>query len=94
MKPDHTEQAIASIYRITQLSDLLTLNRLIIQQMRALSKRATRSFVKGQQVQFKSTKYGRMVQGSIVKVGYKNLQVREASTQTTWRVPAAMCEAV
>jgi hypothetical protein len=93
MQPNHTEQAIASIYRINELSDLLTLNHLIIQQMRALSKRATRSFVKGQQVKFKSTKYGRMVQGSIVKVGYKNLRVLESRTNTTWRVPAALCEA-
>lgn len=94
MQNAHTQQAVQSIYRIDELSDLIMLNKLVVQQMRALSKRATRTLVKGQTVQFTSTRYGRLVQGKITKVGYKNLSVLETATNTTWRVPAAMCKVI
>lgn len=94
MQSTHALQAVKSIYQVSDLTELLEINKLIVQQMRALSKRATRTLVKGQTVSFHSNKYGRPVQGKIVKVGYKNLRVLESSTNTTWRVPAAMCKVI
>lgn len=86
------QTAVECVYKISDVQELYTLHRLVTQQIRALSKRATRKFVKGQQVKFQSTKYGRPVHGNIVKVGYKNLNVFESVTNTTWRVPAALVE--
>lgn len=94
MQNSYAKQASDAIYRVDNVSDLYALNKLIVQQLRALGKRATRKFVRGNRVQFRSTKYGRVVQGTVIKVGYKNLQVLESTTNMTWRVSAAVCEAV
>lgn len=94
MDNSYVQQATDAIYRIDSHRDLLALNQLIIQQIRALSKRATRDFVKNKRVQFRSSKQNRLVQGVILSVGRKNLRVLEDGSSTRWVVSAALCESI
>jgi hypothetical protein len=54
-----------------------------------LGKANKNQFSVGSAVKFRG-KDGKTVQGTVVKIGIKNLQVR--SNFTVWRVPAAMLE--
>ena len=54
-----------------------------------LGKQKKNQFTVGSSVKFRG-KDGKTVQGTVVKIGIKNLQVR--ANFTVWRVPAAMLE--
>jgi ribosomal protein L35AE/L33A len=54
-----------------------------------LGKEKKNQFIVGSSVKFRG-RDGKTVQGTVVKIGIKNLQVR--ANFTTWRVPAAMLE--
>lgn len=64
------------------------------EQRKALSRRATRTFTRGDVVRWHSTCRGVTLEGTITKVGTKNLIVQETGNLMNWRVPAGMCERV
>lgn len=58
-----------------------------------LSRATIRSITVGSHVKFTSSRTGRDITGQVIKIGRKNLVIREhGSSYGNWRVPANMVE--
>lgn len=80
-----------AISNIDNMDDLRVLNNFLVGQMRSLSRKATWSLQKGDQVTFKS-RDGVTHTGVIEKVMQKNCRVKTATT--TWKVAASFLKKV
>ena len=81
------KSALLAVGSIDSHEDLKFLNRAVIDQMRHVSRVATRSWHVGDQVEFDG-RNGRREQGQITKINQKTINVK--TLMGNWKVSAAM----
>lgn len=83
--------ALAAVGHIYDIEDLRALNTAVVDQMRHLSRLATRSFKVGDQVEFDG-KNGKVNQGQIVKINQKSIVVDTLIGR--WKVSANLLRSI
>lgn len=72
---------------INDQESLTMINRAIIARMREISRKATRKFQVGDQVEFTNSRTGMALQGQIMKINQKTIIVQTLTGR--WKVQAA-----
>ena len=88
MSPE-LKEAIALI-RNMDMAEIAMILEVVADQKTFLGKQTLRSLTRGDLVEFKSSRTGGMITGTVIKVNRKNVVVEAALGGDKWRVTATM----
>ena len=83
------EKATALI-RNMDMDEIRMISEAVADQKTFLGKQTLRSLTRGDLVEFKSSRTGGIITGTVIKVNRKNVVVEAALGGDKWRVPATM----